>query len=111
MTHAEQPKKGLDAATWKVGRLLRTLAPEATSALVDLTNLARIYAVDAGDTELDMADDTGPFDTETLGAADEALRQTLDDAEPADLAAAGWEPVADDESAHLYRITFPAPRP
>ncbi|MEU2264974.1 hypothetical protein ABZ568_00670 [Streptomyces olindensis] len=110
MTRAEQPKKGLEAATWKAARLLRALAPEATSALVDLTDLPRICTVYAGDTELDMADDTGPFDTETLGAADEALRQALDDVEPSDLAEAGWEPVADDESDHVYRVTFPAAR-
>ncbi|WP_406178034.1 hypothetical protein [Streptomyces canus] len=111
MTRAEQPKKRLESATWKAARLLRALVPEATSALVDLTDLARICAVHAGDTELDMADDTGPFDTETLGSADEALRQALDDAEPSDLAEAGWEHVTDDASAHVYRITFPVARP
>ncbi|MEH0579082.1 hypothetical protein QBA54_32435 [Streptomyces sp. B21-108] len=75
----------------------------------NLTDLARVCAVYAGDTEIDTADDTGPFDTETLGAADEALRQALDDAAPTDLEAAGWEHVPDEESARLYRITFPAP--
>ncbi|MEU5476839.1 hypothetical protein [Streptomyces mirabilis] len=50
------------------------------------------------------------FDTETLGAADEALRQALDEAAPGDLAKAKWEPAPDAESTDLYRITFPPAR-
>ncbi|MFE7214587.1 hypothetical protein ACFU93_32525 [Streptomyces sp. NPDC057611] len=92
----------------RVGEVLRTLVPEATSALVDLTDSARVCAVFADEREVDTADDTGPFDTETLGAADQVLRRALDDATPADLAAAGWEHLPDEQSAQLYRITFPA---
>ncbi|MGO4420918.1 hypothetical protein AB4Z54_19890 [Streptomyces sp. MCAF7] len=109
LTRDGQPKTPLGIAAVKAGLALRTLAPEATSALVDLTDLARVCAVFAGDTEIDTADDTGPFDTETLGWADRILRDALDDAAPADLEAAGWEHVPDEESARLYRITFPVP--
>ncbi|PWI05485.1 hypothetical protein DIZ27_38805 [Streptomyces sp. NWU339] len=99
----------MDASS-QVGQVLRRLVPEATSALVDLTGLPLIHQVFAGDTEIDMADDTGPFDTETLGAADTILREALDAAAPVDLAAAGWEHVPDEQSDRLYRITFPAAR-
>ncbi|MER6632225.1 hypothetical protein ABT301_29095 [Streptomyces sp. NPDC000987] len=102
LTRAEQPKAILETASRKVGRLLQAQAPEATSALVDLTNLARIIAVYAGDTEIDTADDTGPFDTETLGAADAEIQQALEKAVIGDLAGAGWEPV----EQSIYRITF-----
>ncbi|MFF6801104.1 hypothetical protein [Streptomyces sp. NPDC012616] len=105
-----RPATLLGVATWTAACVLHDRAPEATSALVDLTDLARICAVYAGDTELDMADDTGPFDTETLGKADEVLRRALGNATPADLTAAGWEHVPDPQSDRLYRITFPAAR-
>ncbi|MET7809780.1 hypothetical protein ABZT26_02835 [Streptomyces sp. NPDC005395] len=106
LTRKEQPAAALRAAVQEVGQLLRTLAPEATSALVDLTDLARVQAVFAGDTEIDTADDTGPFDTETLGACDTALRRAIDHAVIGDLTEAGWEPV----ELSQYRITFdPAP--
>ncbi|MGW3445660.1 hypothetical protein [Streptomyces sp. NPDC001076] len=109
LTRDSQPE-GLAAAAHVAGTKLRTLAPEATSALVDLTGLGRIVAVHAGDREIDTADDTGPFDTETLGEADEILRAALDGTEPSDLAAAGWEHVPDEKSDRLYRITFSAAR-
>lgn len=105
------PLTPVEVLTRKAGTVLRSLVPETTSALVDLQDLARICAVFAGDTEIDTADDTGPFDTETLGAADSILRLALTEAAPGDLTAAGWEHVPDDETAHLYRITFPTPRP
>ncbi|MET8816686.1 hypothetical protein ABZW47_32420 [Streptomyces sp. NPDC004549] len=88
---------------------MRTLTPEATSALVDLTNLPRVCAVFAGESEIDTADDTGPFDSEALGSADEVLRTAWDEAEAGDLATSGWEHVKDKQSAALYRITFPTP--
>ncbi|MEU1180614.1 hypothetical protein ABZ464_23730 [Streptomyces sp. NPDC005820] len=110
LTRDSEPKTLLDIATVKAGQTLRTLAPEATSALVDLTSLGHICAVYAGDTEIDTADDTGPYDTETLGAADEILRKALDEAAPADLAASDWEHLPDESSAHVYRITFPDAR-
>lgn len=100
----------LGAAGAEVGRILRDLAPEATSALVDLIDGARLHAVFAGDDELGMPG--SPFDTETLGEADEVLRQALrgpHDVCPEDLAASGWEHVHDSESTALYRIAFPPP--
>jgi hypothetical protein len=95
------------AATW-VGVELRRLAPEATSALAYLDReLSRVVAVYVGDTEIDTADDTGPFDTETLGEADAILRQALAGAAPGALEAAGWERVPHTRTDHLYRIAFP----
>ncbi|KQW13540.1 hypothetical protein [Streptomyces sp. Root369] len=108
LTRDAQPRTLLAKATAEVGRVLRDQEYEATSALVDLTGLPRVQTVLAGEREIDMADDTGPFDTETLGEADEVLRQAL--GEDDDLTAAGWEPVPDEESTALYRITFPAIR-
>ncbi|MEU5036094.1 hypothetical protein AB0G48_18330 [Streptomyces rubiginosohelvolus] len=104
-----QPKSPLDTASIRVAQTLRTLAPHATSALIDLTTLARVCAVFAGDHEIDMADETSPFDTETLGCADEVLRLAMDEANvPEDLETSGWEHVPNTTSAALYRITFPA---
>ncbi|MEV5930952.1 hypothetical protein ACPCSG_23680 [Streptomyces cellulosae] len=105
-----RPATPLGVAAWTAGRILHDRAREATSALVDLTHSATICQVFAGDTEIDTADDTGPFDTETLGQADTVLRAALDDGTPADLAAAGWEHVPDPDSDRVYRITFPASR-
>ncbi|WNI20386.1 hypothetical protein [Actinacidiphila sp. ITFR-21] len=107
---AAQPNYSLEVATEMVGVLLRRLAPGATSALVDLTGPPSLIAVFAGDAEIDTADDTGPFDSETLGGADEILRHAMDQAGP-DAAAAGWQLVPDEKSQRLYRITFPADRP
>ncbi|MFI5629192.1 hypothetical protein ACIA8E_07390 [Streptomyces sp. NPDC051664] len=92
----------------KVGTILRTLAPEATSALVDFNGPARLIAVFAGDTEIDTADDTGPFDTETLGEADTLLRQAHDRASRLHDLIADWEHVPDERTTQLYRVTFPA---
>ncbi|WP_434593311.1 hypothetical protein [Streptomyces sp. A5-4] len=112
MTRDANPKTPLGVATWAAGATLRRLAPEATSALVDLhDDYARLIAVFAGDTEIDTADDTGPFDTETLGEADQILRQGLAEAGPGAPDAAGWQHVPDEKTDQLYRITFPAPRP
>ena len=106
LTRDDQPKAPLGTAAVKVGQILRTLAPEATSALIDLTTLGHVCAVFAGESEIDTADDSGPFDTETLGSADEVLRTALDQAVTGDLSASGWEHVEDEQSAALYRITF-----
>jgi hypothetical protein len=111
MNRDENPKTPLAVATWAAGTALRRLAPEATSALVDLTGPPYLVAVFAGDTEIDTADDTGPFDTETLGQADAILRKGMEDSGPGDVADDGWEHVPDEKSAQLYRISFPAPRP
>lgn len=67
-----RPATDLAVAAWTAGCILHDRAPEATSALVDLS-AARIVAVFADDTEIDTAE--GPLDTETLGSADEALRR------------------------------------
>lgn len=106
-TRDNQPAGPLATASIKVGQLLRTLAPKATSALVDLTDLAYVCAVFAGEREIDSDDDTGPFDSETLGSADVVLRMALKEAVAGDLAASGWEHVRDGQSAALYRVTFP----
>ncbi|MFF5968232.1 hypothetical protein ACFY64_31815 [Streptomyces collinus] len=104
-----RPATQLGVAAWTAGCILHDRAPEATSALVDLAHLATVCSV-AGEDEIDTADDTGPFDTETLGRADTFLRKATENATPADLEAAGWEHVPDPQSDHLYRITFPAAR-
>lgn len=111
MNRDKNPKTPLAVATWAAGATLRRLAPEVTSALVDLAGPPYLVAVFAGDTEIDTADDTGPFDTETLGEADEILRKGMDDSGPGDVADDGWEHVPDEKSAQLYRISFPALRP
>jgi hypothetical protein len=107
LTRDAQPKAPLGTAGVEVGKILRAVTPQATSALVDITGLARVCAVFAEDDEIDTADDTGPFDTETLGWADEVLRMAMDEAVPEDIPASGWELVPDERSAALYRITFP----
>jgi hypothetical protein len=107
LTRDGQPKAPLGTAGVRVSQILRALAPEATSALIDLTDLARVCAVFAGDSEIDTADGTGPFDTETLGQADELLRMAMDEATHEDVAACGWELVPDEKSTALYRVTFP----
>lgn len=103
------PTTPLGRATWAAGATLRRLAPEATSALVDICGeFIRIISVFAGDTEIDTADDVGPFDCETLGEADEILRAALDEEGPGAPGAAGWQLVPDEKTDQLYRITFPA---
>ncbi|MFC7791377.1 hypothetical protein [Streptomyces cinereoruber] len=93
----------------KVAATLRTLVPEATSALVDFASgLARVTDVFAGDAAVDMADDTGPFDTETLGDADEILRKAVDVADCLNDLVKGWEHVPHERTPQLYRIAFPA---
>lgn len=107
-----QPDTPLGVATWAAGATLQRQAPGATSATVDLHDgHARIISVYAGDTEIDTADGTGPFDTETLGEADVILRQGLTESGPDGPEVAGWQHIPDDRTASLYRITFPAARP
>lgn len=106
----DRPATPLGVAAWTVGCILHDQAPEATEVLVDLTNSASIIDVLAGERVITGTDDTGPFDTETLGSADSVLRRALDADPDADLTEAGWEHVPDDESARLYRLTFPAAR-
>lgn len=107
-TRAEQPSTLLTAAVWEVAEILRERDPEATAAVVDLTGLARLIDILAGERVITGTSDDGPFDTETLGQADEVLRQALDQSTLGDLDVSGWQHVPDEESARLYRITFPA---
>ncbi|MER6367389.1 hypothetical protein ABT255_03240 [Streptomyces mirabilis] len=109
LTRDHQPTAPLEVATWTAAAALRRLAPSATSALIDIhEGRAHIVAVYAGDTEIDTADDGDVFDTETLGAADTYLQNAIEQAAPADLAAApGWMHTPDETSAHLWRITLP----
>ncbi|MGA5599606.1 hypothetical protein ACPCUF_00970 [Streptomyces griseoincarnatus] len=100
-----QPIRELAELPATIRRLLCAQAPEATSVLVDLHSPPHVYAVYAGDTELDSADDTGPFDTETLGAVDTAIREALDHAVIGDLTNAGWQAI----EPSCYRITFRNP--
>lgn len=97
-----QPVRELADLPATIRRLLCAQAPEATSVLVDLHSPPHVYAVYAGDTELDSADDTGPFDTETLGAVDTAIREALANSVLSDLTNAGWQLV----EPSCYRITF-----
>ncbi|GGQ49941.1 hypothetical protein GCM10010250_21920 [Streptomyces althioticus] len=100
----------LNDSSRQLGGILRPLAPEATSALIDIHDgRAHVIAVHAGDDEIDTADDGGVYDTETLGAADALLQSVIDGTTADDLAAApDWQHTPDDESAHAWRITFPA---
>ncbi|MFJ5952632.1 hypothetical protein [Streptomyces noursei] len=107
LTRDSQPKGPLGIAGVEVGLILRADAPETTSALVDLTDLARVCAVFSGDSEIDTADDTGPFNSKTLIWAAEVLHMAMDEPAPRDVAASGWELVPDEKSTALYRITFP----
>ncbi|MYS32942.1 MULTISPECIES: hypothetical protein [unclassified Streptomyces] len=66
----------LKEATPQVGAILRRLAPGATAALIETIDAPRIIAVTEGATELPLGDG-GPYDTETLGEADAALRAAL----------------------------------
>ncbi|MFF4292118.1 hypothetical protein ACFY0N_00510 [Streptomyces vinaceus] len=107
-TRIEDPNPAKVTA-YEMAGILRAFAPEATSALVDLTDRGYVFAVFAGDTEIDTADDTGPFDTETLGAVDAAIREVTGyHGGRAELTSV-WEHVPDAGSGLVYRVTFPAP--
>ncbi|GGZ23479.1 hypothetical protein GCM10010387_15830 [Streptomyces inusitatus] len=97
-------------AASRVAETLHRLAPEATSVLIETgTGQPYICSVFAGEAEIDTADDTGPLDTETLGAADEILRQAVDTASgPGELTEAGWHRVEDEAFSTVYRIVFPS---
>ncbi|MFD6941066.1 hypothetical protein ACFWAP_33570 [Streptomyces goshikiensis] len=93
----------------EIANILRPFAPEVTSALVDLTDGGHVFAVYAGDTEIDTGDDNGPFDTESLGAVDAAIREvTRYHGGCAELTSV-WEHVPDADCDLVYRVTFPAP--
>lgn len=101
----------------RMGEIVRTQMPEATSCLVDLTHLGHIVQVEATGhagwptgTRADGEGGYGPFDTETLGEADELMRQALDQGrDPIELELGGWRPARDIKRPELHRIKF-APR-
>ncbi|MFJ5037968.1 hypothetical protein [Streptomyces parvulus] len=105
LTRDGQPATRLGKATVEVAKILRIPAPGATAFTVDATGLPYIVDVLAGGHVLNGTD-SGPYDTETLGYADSALRAAFD--EDDDITAAGWERVPDEESSALYRVTLPA---
>ncbi|MEU6928975.1 hypothetical protein AB0A05_07405 [Streptomyces sp. NPDC046374] len=103
----------------RIGEILRTQMPEATSCLVDLTSLGHIVQVDGdsstwpSNTDSDGPDGYGPFDSETLGEADEVLRKALDHGrDRVSLELGGWRPARDIRQPELHRIVFaPAGHP
>ncbi|MFI0827256.1 hypothetical protein ACH4Q7_22685 [Streptomyces roseolus] len=105
----------LGASARRIGEILRTQMPDATSCVIDLTQLGHIVSVEGegGGTwpsttgDDDGPDGYGPFDGETLGAADEVLRQALDHGrDRVNLEIAHWRPVRNSPFP-LHRIEFP----
>lgn len=99
----------------RIGEILRTQMPLAASCLVDLNHgLGHIVEVEGVDgvnwpsgTNADGDDGYGPFDTETLGEADEVLRKALDQGrEPVSLEISGWRPARNIKRPELVRINF-----
>ncbi|MEU0235912.1 MULTISPECIES: hypothetical protein [unclassified Streptomyces] len=107
-------KRFLDASGRRIGEVLRAQMPGATSCVIDLTQLGHIVEVEAeggvtwpSGTEEDGPDGYGPFDGETLGAADELVRQALDHGrDPVSLELAHWRPIRHSPFP-LHRIHFP----
>ncbi|MEU8870463.1 hypothetical protein AB0D24_04720 [Streptomyces javensis] len=98
----------------RAGEIVRTQVPEATSALLCLHGLGHIARVEAaGGTGWPTGDDRdgddgyGPFDTETLGEADEVLRKALDHGrDRTELEIGGWRRARDIGLPELHRIRF-----
>ncbi|MFE0765387.1 hypothetical protein [Streptomyces smyrnaeus] len=98
----------------RAGEIVRTQMPDATSCLIDLPGHGRIVQVESlsGDgwptgTDADGEGGYGPFDTETLGEADEVLRKALDHGrDPISLEVSGWRPARDIGEPELHRIVF-----
>ncbi|QKW06953.1 hypothetical protein HUT18_11655 [Streptomyces sp. NA04227] len=108
-------KQVLAESARRAGEIVRTQMPEATSALLCLDGLGHIAHIEAtghpgwpaGD-DSDGEDGYGPFDTETLGEADEVLRKALDHRDGhTDLEIGGWCPARDIGLPELHRIVFP----
>lgn len=99
---------------FRMGEIVRTQMPQATACLVDLSGLGHIARIEAHGhagwptgTNADGESGYGPFDTETLGEADEVLRQALDQGREAiDLEIGGWRPARDINRPELHRIRF-----
>ncbi|MFB8026887.1 MULTISPECIES: hypothetical protein [unclassified Streptomyces] len=113
-TAHEAKKQVLKRSAHRVGEILREQVPDATSCLVDLSELGRIVRVfgEFGDdwpvTPGQIED--GLFDAETLSDADEVVRLALNHGRAADtLEAGGWRPAQDIGRPDLHRVMF-APR-
>ncbi|WP_019548604.1 hypothetical protein [Streptomyces sulphureus] len=110
----EARKQVLTESARRMGEIMRTQMPDATSCLIDLTSLGHIVRVESRDgddwptgTDADAEDGYGPFDTETLGEADEVLRKALDHGrDPINLDVSGWRPARDIGEPELHRVVF-----
>ncbi|WP_432001604.1 hypothetical protein [Streptomyces sioyaensis] len=108
-------KQMLAESARRAGEIVRTQMPEATSALLCLHGLGHIVRVEATDgpgwpagDDRDGDDGYGPFDTETLGEADEVLRKALEHGgDRTELEIGGWRPARDIGQPELHRIWFP----
>ncbi|MFD7972980.1 hypothetical protein [Streptomyces clavifer] len=110
-TAYEEWKQVLTRSAHRIGEILRAQMPDATSCLIDVTELGRIVQVDgaAGAVWLDTTggDGYGPFDTETIGEADEVLRQALDHGrDTIELEVSEWRPARDIQRPDLHRVVF-----
>ncbi|MFD8774503.1 hypothetical protein [Streptomyces sp. NPDC059916] len=94
----------------RAGEIIRTQMPDATSALLCLEGLGHIASVTGATgwpSDDDGEDGYGPFDTETLGEADEVLRRALDHGDGrTDLEIGGWRPAREIGAPDLHRIVF-----
>ncbi|MEV6565887.1 hypothetical protein [Streptomyces kronopolitis] len=96
----------------RIGEILQAQMPQATSCLVDLNHcLGHVVRVESADGTAWPSgtdeDGYGPFDAETLGAADEVLRKALDHGRDAvSLEIGGWRPARDIGHPELHRIVF-----
>ncbi|WTW95422.1 hypothetical protein OG216_19465 [Streptomycetaceae bacterium NBC_01309] len=91
----------------RIGEILRTRAPHATSCLVD-PSLGRIVRVeDVGAWRTFDDDGLDVFDTASLSEADDVLQKALDHGrDPVSLEDAGWRPARDSGRPELHRIHF-----
>lgn len=104
----------LDATARRIGEVVRTQMPDALAALVDLHGPGHIRAIAASASgtgwptydEHDGQDGCGPFDSETLGEADELMRKALGfRRDPIMLEMGGWR-RARDIAPGMHRIVF-----
>ncbi|NGO66778.1 hypothetical protein [Streptomyces boncukensis] len=103
----------LDATARRIGEVVRTQMPDALAAIVDLHGLGHIQAVTSAsgnhwpsNDSRDGDDGYGPFDTETLGEADELMRKALDfGRDPVELEMGGWR-RARDIGQNMHRLVF-----
>ncbi|KPI33295.1 hypothetical protein OV450_1383 [Actinobacteria bacterium OV450] len=105
-THITDPTPAKVTAS-EIATTLRALVPGATAALVDL-DVPRVFGVFASGALLDTTDDTGPFDAESLGEVDTALREAMRFTSLGELTAT-WDHLPHETYSKVYRIPFPAP--